>query len=105
MERRYYGRYERGEWLPEWHRCTCCGNETLEFLVTDELEVIGCTECTVTSASYDEKYMIDIEDSTYLLCPCCGKTCETLYSYKKQAHLVDGCDNCLHWVDAYKEEE
>ena len=102
---RYYGRYERGEWLPEWHYCPCCDRETLEFLISvDEHEVVGCSECVTTKPSFDERYLVDLDDGTYLQCPCCGEVCDTLFANKKVPWVIDGCDNCLKWTEAYEEE-
>lgn len=99
----YYGKYERGEWLPEWPHCPHCDKETLEFLISTEThEVIGCTECTVQVD--DEQYMVDVDGLTYLQCPRCGKICDTLYADKKTPYYVDGCDECMEWIDSYEEE-
>lgn len=85
--------------------CPYCQRETLEFLTDAEtLEVIGCTECTTTAASFDEQYMVDTPDGTFLQCPHCGSICDTLYADKRSPEYVDGCENCMLWIDSYEEE-
>ena len=101
----YYGKYERGEWLPEFARCEC-GKESLEFIRSKLTgEVIGCTECTTTSPSWDEQYMEDTAEGTFLRCPRCSELCSTLYADKKTPYWVDGCENCIEWIDSFNREE
>lgn len=101
----YYGKYQRGEWLPEFARCEC-GRESLEFIKNKLTgEVIGCTECMVTTPSGDEQYMVDVDGATYLKCPCCDELCDTLYATKSMPWYVDGCENCLEWIDSFNTEE
>lgn len=102
---RYYGRYAELEWREanqKWTCCPQCGKESLEFLVTDENDVIGCTECMVTAPSDDERYIVDVEDAAYLQCPCCGEICDTLYASKTTPYYVDGCEKCLEWIDSWR---
>lgn len=106
MYGQYYGKYERGEWLPEHPRCPYCENETTEFLrSTLTHEVIGCRRCTSTKPSWDEQYMVDTDEGLFLQCPRCESLCETLYADKKSTYWVDGCDECMEWIDSYYDEE
>lgn len=106
MYGQYYGKYERGEWLPELLHCTCCGKEAAEFLISEMTnEIVGCTECTTTSPSRDEQYMEDAAEGTFLRCPRCGELCDTLYAEKKNTAWVDGCENCMGWADRHEMEE
>ena len=104
---KFYGRYAEQEWQEvedNWCHCPTCGRKTLEFLVSVETkEVVGCTECSVNN--YDNRYAVDVGDEVYLQCPCCEQLCDTLYAYYKSPEWVDGCDQCLEWVDAYEDEE
>ncbi len=106
---RFYGRYAELECRManvRWAHCPECSKETLEFLINkEEHEVIGCTECMSTAPSGDEQYMKDTDEGTFLHCSCCGKLCDTLYAAKSTPYYVDGCENCLEWIDAYEEEE
>lgn len=106
---KFYGRYAEQTWqeTPDnWCHCPSCGRKTLEFLVDVETkEVVGCTECTVTEISHDERYMVDAGDEVYLQCPRCEQLCDTLYACYKSPEWVDGCDQCLEWTDAYGEED
>lgn len=106
---KYYGRYAEQEWregVPVETNCSECGKEASCYLINiEEREVIGCESCMVTTPSYDEKYMVDIDGATYLKCPCCGKICDTLYAARITPYYVDGCENCLEWVDSYELED
>ena len=106
---KFYGKYAELEWreaAPKWVGCTCCGRESQEFLIdANTNEIVGCTECTTSNIAHEERYMVDVEDAVYLQCPRCGELCDTLFAEFKNPEWVDGCDNCLKWVDAFAEED
>lgn len=106
----FYGKYAEQEWQevePKRCHCPACGKDTLEFLIStvEPEEVIGCTECITGEASFDDQYMVDTAEGTYLQCPHCEQICDTLYAHRKSKDWVIGCENCLAWADAFEEEE
>jgi len=105
---KFYGKYAEQEWQevePRQCHCPACGREALEFLICEETdEVIGCTGCMTSSIPDDEVYMVPADGYWYLQCPRCGQLCDTLFASKKTTYWIDGCDECLKWIDSYEEE-
>lgn len=42
---------------------------------------------------------LSTEDEKPVICPVCGKECESFYKYKYE---IIGCDMCVSKVDAYE---